>query len=262
MSFFDEAPVKRRSGFDLADGCAMLEAAERGQDVAHLLVIEDDAEVRRLIEAYGMAMGWEVTTAADGASGLSALQDGTIDVVVLDVLLPDQTGWDVLRSIREHSDVYVIMLTALGTEADRIEGLTRGADDYVVKPFSPGELLARCRALLRRPRTEAARAGGTAPAVGLSINAERFEVLQDGRAIALTALEFRLLATLAGHPGRVFTREQLVADAFGGEYEGYDRVIDVHIGQIRKKLGDNAGAPRYIETVRGIGYRFRADPSR
>ncbi len=226
----------------------------------HLLVIEDDADVRRLIDVYARAMGWTVSTAPDAGTGLQAFQDIPVDVVVLDLLLPDASGYDVLRTIRASSDVYVILLTALGSEAERMQGLGQGADDYLVKPFSPGELMARCQALLRRPRRRSDHSG-TDPGPGrLVIDRERFEVLWDGRRVLLTALEFRLLDALARHPGRVFTREQLVRDALGVDYAGYDRVIDVHIGHVRRKLGDDPAAPQVIETVRGVGYRFRAEP--
>lgn len=223
-----------------------------------LLVIEDDDAVRRLIAAYGLAMGWTVTTTPDGDTGLQALHENSVDIVVLDLLLPDRSGYEVLASIRAHSDVYVLVLTALGTDAERIQGLGQGADDYLVKPFSPGELVARCQALLRRPRS-----GSVTTAAGLSepdlvIDPERFEVYWRGHRILLTALEFRILHALAQHPGRVFTREQLVHDALGVDYDGYDRVIDVHIGHIRHKLGDDPADPLVIETVRGVGYRFRS----
>lgn len=225
-----------------------------------LLVIDDDGEVRGVIQAYGESAGWTVVGAATAASGLADLEVSEPDVIVLDIMLADASGWDVLAAIRRRSDVYVLMLTGRGSEAERILGLTRGADDYLVKPFSPGELLARCQALLRRPRGVA----GTAPdAEGVlrlgdlvvDAGSRRIEVAGMPTEL-LTALEFSLLHTLARHPGRVFTRGQLVAAVWGDAYEGYERVIDVHVGHIRKKLGDAADAPRFIETVRGVGYRF------
>lgn len=223
-----------------------------------LLVIDDDAEVRTVIQAYGESAGWTVRGVATAAAGLTARNDDRPDVVVLDVMLPDQSGWDVLAAIRRQSDVYVLMLTGRASEAERILGLTRGADDYLVKPFSPGELLARCQALLRRPR-----GAPLLPAAedvldlgSLVVNVARRQVEIDGQPAELTALEFSLLLALARHPGRVFTRGQLVAAVWAEAYEGYERVIDVHVGHIRKKLGDQADAPRFIETVRGVGYRF------
>ncbi len=227
--------------------------------MARLLVIDDDAEVRAVIQAYGESAGWTVAGAATAVVGLADLERTEPDVVVLDVMLPDRSGWDVLAAIRRRSDVYILMLTGRGAETERILGLTRGADDYLVKPFSPGELLARCQALLRRPRggrdavppsPEVLRAGP------LVIDTATRRVEADGAPVELTALEFSLLQTLAGHPGRVFTRGQLVSAVWGDSYEGYERVIDVHVGHIRRKLGDDPDAPRFIETVRGVGYRF------
>lgn len=227
--------------------------------MARLLVIDDDAEVRGVIQAYGESAGWTVAGAATSVVGLAELERTKPDVVVLDVMLPDRSGWDVLAAIRRRSDVYILMLTGRGAETERILGLTRGADDYLVKPFSPGELLARCQALLRRPRggrdavppsPEVLRAGP------LVIDTATRRVEADGAPVELTALEFSLLRTLAEHPGRVFTRGQLVSTVWGDSYEGYERVIDVHVGHIRRKLGDDPDAPRFIETVRGVGYRF------
>lgn len=219
-----------------------------------LLVVDDDPWVRSLVEAYALGLGWTVDTAGSAAEGLASFATGHPDVVVLDLMLPDRSGWEVLAELRSHSDVYILLLTALASEAERILGFARGADDYLVKPFSPGELIARCQALLRRRRGVRETPG--APAEGLAIDPDRFLVEVDGRKVDLTALEFNLLRTLADHPGRVFTREQLVIQIWGADYEGYDRVIDVHIGHVRKKLGDDPEHPRFIETVRGLGYRF------
>ena len=227
-----------------------------------LLVIDDDIEVRGIIQAYGESAGWAVAGAATAAAGLAALglEGSPPDVIVLDLMLPDRSGWDVLTTIRQRSDVYILMLTGRGAETERILGLTRGADDYLVKPFSPGELLARCQALLRRPRG----AAGGAPTTTtdelrlgpLVVDTAARRVALAGAPIEFTALEFSLLHALARHPGRVFTRGQLVAALWGDAYAGYERVIDVHVGHVRKKLGDDPDAPRFIETVRGVGYRF------
>ena len=236
----------------------------RGEEramVASMLVIDDDPEVRSIIEAYGASAGWSVEGAGTAAEGLSRLNAGTPDVVVLDVMLPDATGWGVLSAIRARSDVYVLMLTARGSESERILGLMRGADDYLVKPFSPGELLARCQALLRRPRGTPTVDGPAAASLhlgSLRIDPDQRRVAVGSRQIDLTALEFTLLLTMARHPGRVFTRGQLVAAIWGEDYDGYERVIDVHIGHIRRKLEDDPEAHRFVETVRGVGYRFVA----
>lgn len=227
-----------------------------------LLVVDDDPEVRNLVEAYALNAGWQVATAADAAAGLTRFHEAHPDIVVLDLMLPDRSGWDVLAQIRQESQVYVVLLTARSSEAERILGLTKGADDYLVKPFSPGELMARCQALLRRPRGKADVGTQTAKLQsehGLLIDLDQYRVELDGRPVDLTALEFNLLKALARHPGRVFTRGQLVETLWGADYEGYDRVIDVHIGHLRKKLGDDSLAPRFIETVRSVGYRFLPD---
>lgn len=225
-----------------------------------LLVVDDDPEVCAVIQAYGESAGWQVRVAATGAEALAAIRTEAPDVVVLDVMLPDQSGWDVLEKIRAVSDLYVIMLTARTAESDRILGLTRGADDYLAKPFSPGELMARCQAVMRRPRGAHADGSEGAEVIavnGLTVDPDQHRVEVDGQAVELTALEFTLLLTLARHPGRVFTRDQLVTSVWGDAYEGYERVIDVHVGHIRRKLADDPDAPRFIDTVRGVGYRFR-----
>ncbi len=231
-----------------------------------MLVIEDDAGVAQLVAAYAVSAGWEVETAGRVDAGLAAFARMAPDVVVLDIMLPDGSGLDALAAIRARSDAYVVLLTARGGEADRIVGLSRGADDYVVKPFSPGELMARCQALLRRPRG----AGAGEPAArrpselrfgDLRIDPDQYRVELAGQPVTLTALEMSLLLLLARQPGRVFTRAQLVEGLWAAPYEGYDRVIDVHVGHLRRKLGDDPEAPRFIETVRGVGYRFRAAPA-
>ncbi len=230
--------------------------------MSQLLVVDDDPEVRNLVEAYALNAGWKVATAADAAAGLMRFHEAHPDIVVLDLMLPDTSGWDVLAQIRQESQVYVVLLTARASEAERILGLTKGADDYLVKPFSPGELMARCQALLRRPRGNTDAGAQTAKFLsehGLLIDLDQYRVELDGRPVDLTALEFNLLKVLARHPGRVFTRGQLVETLWGVDYEGYDRVIDVHIGHLRKKLGDDSLAPRFIETVRSVGYRFLPD---
>ena len=175
-------------------------------------------------------------------------------------MLPGLDGLEVCRRLRTFSDAYVIMLTAKAEEIDRIVGLEVGADDYVTKPFSPRELIARVRAVLRRPRSGADPGAAGIPHPqrfgDLTIDQERHEATLQGQPIALTALEYALLTTLAAHPGRVFTRDQLLEQVWGMDYFGDDHVVDVHIANLRKKLGDDPAAPAYIETVRGAGYRF------
>src|SRR4029453_7048553 len=203
--------------------------------------------------------GFNVLAAADGHVALDLARQYRPDVVVLDLMLPGLDGLEVCRRLRTFSDAYVIMLTARAEEIDRIVGLEVGADDYVTKPFSPRELIARVRAVLRRPRSGAAPGAAGIPHPRrfgeLTIDQERHEATLQGQPIALTALEYTLLTTLAAHPGRVFTRDQLLENVWGHDYFGDDHVVDVHIANLRKKLGDDPAAPAYIETVRGVGYR-------
>lgn len=224
------------------------------------LVVDDEMRLRDLVRDYLMREGFRVVTAADGLTAVEAAQEHQPDVVVLDLMLPGIDGLEVCRRLRTFSDAYVIMLTARAEEVDRIVGLEVGADDYLTKPFSPRELVARVRAMMRRPRRGAA-AEATAPATpqrfgALTIDETRHVVTVEGEPVMLTPLEFSLLATLAAYPGRVYTRDQLLEQVWGADYFGDDHVVDVHIGNLRKKLGDDATAPRYVETVRGVGYRF------
>lgn len=228
--------------------------------MATLLVIDDDETLRDLVAAYGEALGWSVVVGTDAQTGLDQFHAHHPDVVVLDLMLPDASGWTVLDAIRQAGDAYVVLLTARDAEADRIAGLTRGADDYVVKPFSPGELLARCQALLRRPRghKQPSEPSTSMASNGLAIDVDTHEAWLDGQRLELSALEFQLLHTLLRRPGRVFTRDQLADLVWGAADAAAGRVVDVHIGRLRRKLGDVAEKPRFIETVRGVGYRLRA----
>jgi DNA-binding response OmpR family regulator len=222
-----------------------------------ILVVDDEANIRRIVTSYLRREGFDVTEAADGESGLAAFERFPPDLVVLDVMMPGIDGIEVLRRLRRLSDVPVIMLTARAEETDEVIGLAVGADDYVTKPFSAKALVARVKAVLRR-------GGRAAPAAtdddvtrleGLVVDVGRHEVLRDGEAIPLTALEFDLLAALVSAPGRVFTRRQLLERVWGWDHVGDERVVDVHIRKLRKALGDDAGDPRFLETVRGVGYR-------
>jgi len=220
-----------------------------------VLLVEDDESIVELVKSYLAKEGFQVEVAGDGPTGLSKARAFRPDVVVLDIMLPGLDGIEVLRRLRRESSVYVVMLTARAEETDKIVGLAVGADDYVTKPFSPRELVARIQAILRRSR------GGEEPARPLAfrhlrIDPARREVRRDEQPVELTTLEFNLLSTLASHPGRVFTREQLIARIWGPDYFGDDRIIDVHVKALRRKLGDDAGRPRFIQTVRGVGYKF------
>jgi DNA-binding response OmpR family regulator len=228
-----------------------------------ILVVDDEPPIVELVSGYLGREGWTVDTAADGPAALEAARRVDPDVVILDVMLPGLDGIEVCRQLRAFSDAYVLMLTARGEEVDRIVGLTVGADDYLVKPFSPREVVARVKALLRRPRRGL---GGSGPAVGeprgalpdgLQVDEGRRQVRVDGRPVELTALEFNLLALLAREPGIVVARQSLLESLWGAEFVGDDHLVDVHIANLRRKLGDEPASPRFVETVRGVGYRVR-----
>jgi DNA-binding response OmpR family regulator len=225
-----------------------------------ILVIEDEQRLRDLVCGYLEHEGYTILAAADGLTALDLARQHAPDLVVLDLMLPGLDGLEVCRRLRTFSDAYVIMLTAKAEEIDRIIGLEVGADDYLTKPFSPRELVARVRAMLRRPRQGSAEALLDVPPPQrfgeLLIDHVRHEVSLAGTIIPLTSLEWSLLTALTAHPGRVFTRTQLLERVWGDDYFGDDHVVDVHIANLRKKLGDDPAAPAYIETVRGAGYRF------
>ena len=224
-----------------------------------ILLADDERELRNMLSAYLKAEGFVVIEAVDGERALALTRSEEPDLVLLDVGLPKMDGFEVLRQLRTASAVPVIMLTARAEEIDRVVGLTVGADDYVTKPFSPRELVARIKAVLRRGRPEmedehALRLDG------LTVDPVRREVLLDDQLIELTTLEFNLLHALAGAPGRVMTRNHLMEQVWGWDFVGVDRVVDVHISNIRKSLGDDPANPIFIETVRGVGYKMIAKP--
>lgn len=223
-----------------------------------VLVVDDEPPIVELVRGYLEREGYAVESAADGPSAVEAVRVTPPDVVVLDVMLPGLDGIEVCRRIRTFSDAYVLMLTARGEEIDRIVGLSVGADDYLVKPFSPRELVARVKALLRRPRGPAVPAASIT--AGLEVDEARRSVRVDGVAVELTALEFDLLAALARDPGVVVGRQALLDRVWGPEFVADDHLVDVHIGNVRRKLGEEPARPRFIETVRGVGYRLR-EPS-
>src|SRR3712207_1956485 len=223
------------------------------------LIVEDDENLVRLLRGYLEREGFEVREALDGIAALEAVRESKPDVVVLDWMLPKLDGMGVLRELRRLSDAYVIVLTARVEEVDRIVGLSTGADDYLTKPFSPGELIARIRAMLRRSRREAREAEEDAPLRfgELTIHPARREVRLKEKEVPLTPLQFDLLATLASRPGLVFNRRQLLERVWGDDYFGSNHVVDVHIANLRKKVEEDPSDPRYVQTVRGVGYRFR-----
>jgi DNA-binding response OmpR family regulator len=226
-----------------------------------ILLVDDEPDLRAMLRRYLQAEGFEVTDAADGEAALSRLRGSTPDLILLDVAMPGKDGFTVLQEIRRTSDVPVIMLTARAEEVDRVVGLTIGSDDYVTKPFSPRELVARIRAVLRRGRSGRQDADDTLAFDGITLDPATREIAVEGRPVELSALEFDLLAALASAPGRVFTRAQLLERVWGWDYFGAERVVDVHIGNLRKTLGDDAANPRFIGTVRGVGYKFVATPT-
>ena len=223
-----------------------------------ILVIDDEPSIINLVSAYLKPEGYEVYTAADGNAGLKAARTFKPDLIVLDLMLPGIDGIEVLTRLRRESDVYVIMLTARTEETDKIVGLSIGADDYVTKPFSPRELVARIKAALRRinagSATRQERSVLSFRHVRIDIGAHVISV--DDVPIELTSIEFELLRALAENRGRVLSREQLLEKVWGGEYFGEMRVVDVHLGHVRQKLGHDS----LISTVRGVGYRFEDEP--
>jgi len=221
-----------------------------------ILVVDDEAKTLETIRLYLDHAGFQVVTAATGREALEAARTAAPDLIVLDVMLPGIDGIEICRALRRESDVPIIMLTARTTLDDRLRGLDVGADDYVAKPFSPRELVARVRAILRRTAPETDRGPALLRLRGLTIDFRKHEVTVSGKAVPLTPAEFGLLAALARFPGRVFSRAQLAERAFGGEYGAMDRTIDAHIMNLRRKIEPDRDAPTRILTVFGVGYRF------
>lgn len=222
-----------------------------------VLVVDDDVKTVELVKVYLNRDGYRVLTAYDGVEALRVARESNPDLVVLDLMLPDVDGLEVCRTLRHESDVPIIMLTARTTDQDKLTGLDSGADDYVTKPFSPKELAARVRAVLRRLPGERGPAQITRGE--LTMNFVRREAWLADRLLALTDVEFKLLGVLAREPGRVFSRGDLIEKALGYDFAGFDRTIDVHILNLRRKIEQAPNRPRYIKTVYGAGYRFVGD---
>lgn len=221
----------------------------------NILIVEDDREIAQLVRDYLDRAGYSTSVAQDGDAALIAARNGRPDLIVLDLGLPKRDGLDVIREIRTFARMPIVILTARGEETDRIVGLELGADDYIVKPFSPREVVARVRAVLRRTSApeddvHVLRRGA------MEIDVPRMRVSVDGAPVELTATEFQLLATMARRPGQVFTRGQLLDAVRGDAFEGYERAIDAHIKNIRRKVEPDSAKPTYIQTVYGVGYRF------
>jgi len=220
-----------------------------------VLVVEDEARIATLVADYLRAAGFNTILASDGEAALRQARSESPDLIVLDLGLPKRDGLDVIRDIRKYSEVPIIILTARGDETDRIVGLELGADDYVVKPFSPKELVARVRAIFRRAERSAT-PSDVIRAADVEIDTRRLRVTVRGKVVDLTATEMQLLSLLASEPGRVFTRGQLLDAIRGVAFESYERAIDGHIKNIRRKIEPEPSRPVYIQTVYGVGYRF------
>ncbi len=220
-----------------------------------VLVVDDEPGIRETVRAYLERDGFAVDEAADGPTALARARTGAYVLVVLDLMLPGLSGREVCRRLRADSSVPILMLTARSGPEATAEGLDLGADDYMEKPFSPRELAARARAVLRRARPP----GSRLEFPGLSLDREARTACRDGTCVDLTATEWRILEALALRPGRVFSREEIASRALGELWDGFDRTIDAHVKNLRRKLGEDPETPRWVETVRGMGYRFRRE---
>ena len=227
---------------------------------AKVLVADDEEKIARMVGSYLEAAGFSVVLAFDGAQAISLFRSESPDCLVLDINMPASDGLEVAREVRKSSAAPIILLTARTDEIDRVIGLELGADDYVSKPFSPRELVARVRAVLRRGAGGSAAAEDPAPTLlkrgDLELDPRKRSTLVAGRAVSLTAIQFDILGLLMREPGRVWTRLEILERAVGASYAGYERTIDAHIKNIRKAIGDDSDDPKYIGTVRGVGYRF------
>ncbi len=222
-----------------------------------VLIVEDDPATTELVRLYLNRDGYRVLTAGDGVEGLRLARESRPDIVVLDLMLPKLDGMAVCRSLREESTVPIVMLTARVDEEDRLAGLDLGADDYLTKPFSPRELAARVRAVLRRTaRLSEDNAPTEMSWEGLTLNVRTHSASVNEKTVRLTPTELRLLVTLMGEPGRIFSRDQIITRVFGDDFAGFDRTVDTHISNLRRKLDEDFEHPKYIQTVYGAGYRF------
>ena len=227
-----------------------------GSETRRILLVEDEKAIRDAVAAYLERENYWVTMAGDGQVALDEFAKRSFDLVILDLMLPRVSGERVCRALRDKSDCPIIMLTAKGEVEDRIIGLELGADDYLVKPFSPRELVARVRALLRRAHIDTEPQREILEFGDLVIDISGHKVLVQGKEVDLTASEFKLLTTLSRYPGRVYSRMELVEKVLGYDFEGYERTIDSHIKNLRAKLGDDPRSPKWLYTVHGVGYRF------
>jgi two-component system alkaline phosphatase synthesis response regulator PhoP len=225
-----------------------------------ILVVDDEPTIVKTVSAYLEREGFAVHTALDGPTALEIIKSFRPDLIVLDIMLPGMDGLELLNILRRDSDVYVLLLTARTEETDKIVGLTMGADDYMTKPFSPRELVARVKAILRRERSVPAPQHETVFTFGrLRVDIDGRRVWKDEQEIECTPIEFDLLQALARHPGLVLSREQLIEQVWDYDYYGDERVVDAHIGRLRKKIEDDPARPTFVVTVRGAGYRFEEE---
>jgi len=224
-----------------------------------VLIVEDDRNTSALIKTYLEKEGFQAIQAYDGEEALKIIKTSQPGFVILDIMLPKIDGWEVCRRLRNFSDVPVLMLTAREEEIDRVLGLSLGADDYVVKPFSPRELVERVKAILRRARPQPEPQAEILSQAGLVLDPEKLKVTLHGKPFSLTSFEYKLLYTLMRSPGRVFSRSELLDKVYRHGEVVVDRVIDVHIGKLRQKIEEDPANPQYIQTVRGFGYRFADD---
>jgi len=221
-----------------------------------VLIVEDDRNTAALVATYLEREGFSTVVVHDGGQAIQAASKYKPVFVILDVMLPNQDGWEICRTLRKSSAVPVLMLTAREEEVDRVAGLAMGADDYVVKPFSPRELVERVKAILRRSRPVSSAVAALLSFAGLELDPEKHRVTRDGRPVALTSWEYKLLHVLMSSPGKAFSREELLSQCYQNSEAVIDRVIDVHIGKLRQKIEDDPSRPRFILTVRGHGYSF------
>jgi DNA-binding response OmpR family regulator len=227
-----------------------------------VLIVEDDRNTAALVATYLEREGFKAVVVHDGGQAIQAAVDCNPVFVILDVMLPNMDGWEICRSLRKISEVPVLMLTAREEEIDRVAGLAMGADDYVVKPFSPRELVERVKAILRRSRSASPRPAAILSFGGLELDMEKHSVTRDGCPVALTSSEYKILLALMSSPGKAFSREELLDQCYRHGEVVIDRVIDVHIGKLRQKIEDDTARPRFILTVRGHGYRFTDEADR
>jgi DNA-binding response OmpR family regulator len=238
------------------DPSGMIDGRGAGRARLRALVVDDEQPLVQIVSTYLEREGFEVLAAGDGEQAVEVAREHAPDLIVLDLMLPGIDGIEACRRIRSFSDAYIVMLTAKAEETDKIIGLSTGADDYLTKPFSPGELVARVRAMLRRPRSVEAPSSGVRRFGELELDPAAREVTLDSNPVELTRLEFDLLETLSAEPRVAFSRAQLVERVWGPDWFGDDHLVDVHVANLRRKLGDDPAAPKYVRTVRGVGYRM------